>query len=262
MDRPVTAGRAHLGLVPEEKGTMNAHKKVMFVDDEEGVRVGWNRYLSEHGFEVTTAEDGARAIHRLRDQPVDVVVSDLRMPGIDGIQLLEWIHERQPETRFILLTGYGNDEVERRVRELGAFEYLNKPITPDTLAAVVTAATHLKMLPGARAEAPMVFGGTPPTEVVTPERVARARLTEETAAAEAAPETARAEGVEEAARGTEEPPARKSRARASVEILIGLVVAPILGLAFVIFLPIIGFGALFWMLGETLWNAFKPAATT
>ena len=70
---------------------MNAQKKVMFVDDEEGVRVSWNRYLSAHGFDVTTAADGANAISKLRNEEVDVVVSDLRMPGIDGIQLLEWI---------------------------------------------------------------------------------------------------------------------------------------------------------------------------
>lgn len=221
---------------------MNAHKKVMFVDDEEGVRLSWNRYLSEHGFDVSTAEDGAKAISRLREEPVDVVVSDLKMPGVDGIQLLEWLHDRQPQTRFILLTGYGNDEVENRVRELGAFEYLNKPITPDTLAAVVTAATHLKLMPETRVEEPMVF---------------EAPVSEEAAAVQ---ETVEAP-VEVAEVEAEEVEVQKSRARASLEILTGLIVAPLLGLAFVVFLPIIGFGALFWMLGESLWKAFKPATT-
>jgi len=217
---------------------MNAQKdrpmKVMFVDDEEGVRVSWNRYLSAHGFDVTTVEDGAKAISKLRAEPVDVVVSDLKMPGVDGVQLLEWLHDRQPETRFILLTGYGNEAVERKVRELGAFDYLNKPISPDTLAAVVTAATHLKLL--------------------DPEPVVQ-----EEAAVAPAP-------VEEAIPAEEpvlaETPVRaKSGWRRSLEILTGLIVAPLLGLAFVVFLPIIGFGALFWMLGESLWETFKPAAT-
>jgi len=213
---------------------MNAHndrpKKVMFVDDEEGVRLSWNRYLSEHGFDVTTVEDGAKAISKLRAEPVDVVVSDLRMPGIDGVQLLEWLHDSQPETRFILLTGYGNQEVERKVRELGAYEYLNKPISPDTLAAVVTAATHLKLVESAPVEAPVEA-----MVVVAPE-----------------PEPALV---------AEAPVVAKSGWRRSLEILTGLVAAPILGLAFVVFLPIIGFGALFWMLGEGLWSTFKPAAT-
>ena len=205
--------------------------RVMFVDDEEGVRLSWNRYLSAHGFDVTTVENGQEAISTLRAKPVDVVVSDLRMPGVDGIQLLEWLHDEQPETRFILLTGYGNDEVEQKVRELGAFDYLNKPISPDTLAAVVTAATHLKL---------MRTDPTPETPSV------------ETVAVVAEPEPVLAEAVEVKP---------KSAWRRSLEIVTGLVVAPLLGLAFVVFLPVIGFGALFWMLGESLWNTFKPAAT-
>jgi CheY-like chemotaxis protein len=205
--------------------------KVMFVDDEEGVRLSWNRYLSDHGFNVTTVENGQEAISHLRAEPVDVVVSDLRMPGVDGIQLLEWLHDKQPQTRFILLTGYGNAEVEQKVRELGAFDYLNKPISPDTLAAVVTAATHLKLIPTAP---------EPETPVVEAVSVVE----------EAVPVVAEPVEVK-----------RKSALRRSLEILTGLVVAPLLGLAFVVFLPIIGFGALFWMLGESLWNTFKPAAT-
>jgi len=214
---------------------MNAQKKVMFVDDEEGVRVSWNRYLSAHGFDVTTAEDGAKAISKLRNEEVDVVVSDLKMPGVDGIQLLEWIHSKRPDTQFILLTGYGNDEVERTVRQLGAFDYLNKPISPDTLAAVVTAATHLKLFPQ-----------------------------NEAAVADAEPEVmvAEATAVEETpveAQAVTEEPVQKSGLRRTAEIVGGLIAAPILGLAFVIFLPVIGFGALFWMLGESLWDRFRPA---
>jgi len=142
---------------------MNAHKKVMFVDDEEGVRLSWNRYLSAHGFEVSTAEDGAKAISKLRKEPVDVVVSDLKMPSIDGVELLEWIHDKQPHTQFILLTGYGNDAVENRVRELGAFDYLNKPISPDTLAAVVTAASILDL--ARRLETPLALVSRHPEAV-------------------------------------------------------------------------------------------------
>jgi len=212
---------------------MNAHKTVMFVDDEEGVRLSWNRYLSQAGFDVTTAEDGAKAITKLKSQPVDVVVSDLKMPGVDGVQLLLWIHEERPETRFILLTGFGNEEVERRVRDLGAFDYLNKPISPDTLAAVVTAATHLKLMPQ---QGPMTFEA--PKAVEAPVAVE----VEPVAAVEAVPEVL-----------------AKSGLRRTAEVAVGLVAAPLLGLAFVVFLPVIGFGALFWRVGETLKDLFKPA---
>ena len=215
---------------------MNAQKKVMFVDDEEGVRVSWDRYLSSHGFDVTTAEDGAKAISKLRNEEVDVVVSDLKMPGVDGIQLLEWIHSKRPDTQFILLTGYGNEEVERTVRQLGAFDYLNKPISPDTLAAVVTAATHLKLFP--RVE-----------EAVAADAQSEVMEAEATAVEETPVET----------QAVTEEPVQKSGLRRTAEIVGGLIAAPILGLAFVIFLPVIGFGALFWMLGESLWDRFRPA---
>jgi len=178
-------------------------RRVMFVDDEEGVRTSWNRYLVGKGFDVTTAEDGETAVSYLREEPVDVVVADLRMPGLDGLELLEWVHESRPDTRFILLTGYGSDAIERKARELGAYEYLNKPISPETLAAVITAAMQLEALEAAPA------------------------------VAEAAPETA-----------------QRSRVRGAAEIAGGLIVAPLLGLAFVIFLPLIGIGAFLWVVGE------------
>lgn len=211
---------------------MSAQRRVMFVDDEAGVRASWGRYLTEHGFAVTTAETGERAIELLDAEPVDVVVSDLRMPGVDGIGLLEWLHEEHPETRFILLTGYGSEESEQKARELGAFEYLNKPIRPDTLAAVVTAAMHLKLA--------MVMEPTEPESAVEP----------------ATP----IQGTE-AATPEETRTAVKTPGRRALEIGGGLIVAPMLGLAFVMFLPVIGFGALFWMVGERLWGALRPATT-
>ena len=203
---------------------MNANNRVMFVDDEDGVRLSYDRYFSGHGFDVATAENGARAISNLQERPVDVVVADLKMPVLDGVQLLEWIHDEQPDTRFILLTGYGNEEVEERVRSLGAYEYLNKPISPDTLAAVVTAAMHL-----------------PAAEPEAVEEVQEATVEAEVAQAE--------------------PVTVKGPARRTLEIALGLVLAPILGLMFVIFLPVIGFGALFWTLGQSLRDLMKPAHT-
>src|SRR5512140_27986 len=106
---------------------MAPKQRVMFVDDEEGVRQSWDRLLTERGFAVSTAADGARAQARLTEEPADVVVADLRMPRVDGLQLLEWLRKEQPQTRFILVTGFGSDAVEQRARELGAYGYLNKP---------------------------------------------------------------------------------------------------------------------------------------
>jgi DNA-binding response OmpR family regulator len=196
--------------------------KVLFVDDEEAVRQSWDRYLTQNGFNVVTAEDGKRAVNELTNDGVDVVVSDLRMPGIDGLELLAWVHDKKPDTRFILLTGYGNEEVERKARELGAFDYLNKPISPEALSAVITGALHLPKLADADktkaaaaavapAEAPL------PLEVVTvaPKKV-------------------------------------KSAPKTFMQTVGGLILAPILGLAFVLFLPVIGFAMLFKVALEAL----------
>lgn len=189
------------------------NQRVLFVDDEEGVRLSWNRFLTERGFAVSTAEDGARAISRLQQEPVDVVVADLRMPGVDGLQLLQWMHDSTPETRFILLTGYGNEEVERRARELGAYEYLNKPISPETLSAIITAATTLNI---------------PLKGVTTAEA--------EQPAIEMAPASE----------------AQADTAKSPIQMAARLVLAPVIGLAFVLFLPVIGFAAFFKVLAEAI----------
>ncbi len=203
---------------------MRRHGKVLVVDDEESVRRSWNRYLSERDFDVATAEDGKVAMDWLTREPVDVVVADLKMPTVDGMELLEWMKGATPGTPFILLTGYGNDDVKRRVRELGGFEYLDKPVSPEVLAAVVTAAMLKKEREEAAAKA---------AEAVTP--------------VELAPEGTAA--VERGAMGS------------TGQVLTGLVVAPILGLAFVMFLPVIGFAAFFKVAAEAVTKRFKPANT-
>ncbi len=213
---------------------MNAKNRVMFVDDEEVVRTSWNRFLSEQGFDVTTATDGARAISELRENPVDVVVSDLRMPTVDGLELLAWLREEQPDTRFIMLTGYGTEEVERRAKELGAFGYLNKPISPDTLAALVTAATHLKLMDLDVVEAPQKL--EEPVEEVEEQTV---QATSQDGDVQKSHE-----------RGT---------LRESAGIVGGLIAAPIMGLAFVIFLPVIGFVGLTWYVGRALVDAVSAS---
>ncbi len=202
-------------------------RRVMFVDDEEGVRRSWDRLLSDRGFDVTTVEDGERAITQLRDEAADVVVSDLKMPGVDGLQLLEWLHQSQPETRFILLTGYGNDVVERKARELGAYEYLNKPVSPETLAMVIAAA--MQTAPKAQ---PIVEATVLPK--LEEEAQVAALPVEGTVLA-----SARAEEDEEEAES-----AWKTAGK--------LALAPIAGLAFVIFLPVIGFGMFFWVVGQKI----------
>jgi DNA-binding NtrC family response regulator len=203
---------------------MSRDKQVLFVDDEEGVRRSWQRFLQERGVPTTTAPDGASAIDQLSREPVDVVVSDMRMPGKNGLELLEWLKVRQPETRFIMLTGYGNEGLERRVRELGAVDYLEKPVSPEVLAYAVERALAADRMTPRAAEA-----------------VEQRAAVEQAAAVEAVPETAPA-------------------ARQSPLLTLGMIVAaPLLGLAFVLFLPVIGIAALAWVLAGVVKSALRPA---
>lgn len=190
--------------------------RVMVVDDEATVRDSWNRYLTQSGFEVVTAEDGKTAVTELNKKPVDVVISDLRMPGIDGLQLLEWVHDKKPDTPFILLTGYGNEEVERKAKDLGAYGYLNKPISPEALSLMLTGALVQK-----KAE----------------EKQAKAAAA---AVAEALPLEVEARPIELVV-----PEVKPAVRKTLVQTVGGLVLAPIVGLMFVIALPVIGFGMLF-----------------
>ncbi len=207
-------------------------KRVLFVDDEEGVRTSWSRYLSDKGFDVATAEDGERAIASLQEKPADVVVSDLRMPGLDGLMLLEQLRESQPETPFILLTGYGDEELEGKARQLGVYEYLNKPISPEALSAVLTAALQLELQ--SKVEEPVAELG------VAAAKAAHAAPAEMVAPALATPVAA-------------EP---RSQLRSALAVAGGVIVAPLAGLAFVIFMPVIGFLALFRVLGEAVWDVW------
>jgi DNA-binding NtrC family response regulator len=204
-------------------------KRVLFVDDEEGVRKSWSRYLSEEGFDVATAEDGERAIAALKDKPVDVVVSDLRMPGFDGLVLLERMRQSRPDTPFILLTGYGNEDVERKARELGVFRFLNKPIRPETLSAVLTAALQLGLAPKVAEPAPAAAVAEPATRTAP-------------AAMEAVGEAAALPAVAEP----------RSQAVTALKVVAGVAAAPLLGLAFVIFMPVLGFVALFKVAFEAI----------
>ena len=213
---------------------MDAHNRIMFVDDEEGVRLSWNRFLSERGFDVKTVADGNSAISALQEEPVDVVVSDLRMPGADGLDLLSWVKTNRPETRFILLTGYGSEAVERMARELGAFEYLNKPISPEALSTIITAAAQLGLLKDESAER---------AEALETAEVATATV------AEALPDQ---EMLSEAREEAEE---SHGLLRSSAEVMFGLIVAPILGLLFAMALPVIGIGALLWVGFQTARDA-------
>jgi len=110
-----------------------AQKSVLLVEDEEGTRFLLDQILSKAGYRVVLAADGGEALLRLGPDSVDLILSDIHMPNLDGLKLLEILHQHGISTPVILLTGEPSPDVEARGREMGVAEYLRKPVQRDVL---------------------------------------------------------------------------------------------------------------------------------
>ena len=125
--------------------------KILVVDDEEGVRAYLAEALTGAGHDVTTAASGDEALTRLAGQAFQLVLTDLRMPGTDGMTVVRRVRAEQPETEIIVLTAYGTVESAVEAIKLGAFDYLQKPIgSPAELRLVVARALERRQLLTAR----------------------------------------------------------------------------------------------------------------
>jgi DNA-binding NtrC family response regulator len=118
----------------------SARKRILFVDDEPQVLGCLLRLLDREGgrWEMVFASSGQRALHELARQWFDVVVTDMRMPEIDGATVLHAVAEQSPETLRILLTGYADDEALARVRPV-VHQLLEKPCSASVLRAAIEA---------------------------------------------------------------------------------------------------------------------------
>ena len=102
--------------------------RVLVVDDEEGVRGFLAEALEDEGHAVSQAPDARAAFALLRRQGFDLLITDLRMPGMDGLELVRLARAEQPEMETIVLTAHGSVETAVEAMRLGAFDYLQKPI--------------------------------------------------------------------------------------------------------------------------------------
>ncbi|MHC4294234.1 MAG: 4Fe-4S dicluster domain-containing protein [Planctomycetota bacterium] len=110
---------------------------VAVIDDEESIREGCNQLLSENGYRTTVAEDGLRGLELVEKDKPALVIVDLKMPGMDGIEVLERIRRIDPDIVTIVITGYASIESAVAAMRLGAFDYLPKPFTDEKLLEVV-----------------------------------------------------------------------------------------------------------------------------
>ncbi len=124
--------------------------RILIVDDEKSVAFFLAENLTQlhTDYEVETARSGEEALAKLSKQTFHLVVTDLKMPGMNGLELMEKIRERYPHTRLILMTAYGNTRVETTAYRLGACRYINKPFKINELNAAVSTALSETEAPG------------------------------------------------------------------------------------------------------------------
>ncbi|MBE0429153.1 MAG: response regulator [Thermoleophilia bacterium] len=114
--------------------------KVLLVDDEEEFVKTLSERLQMRDVDSSPVFDGEQAMEAMSDEEPDVMVLDLKMPGIHGLDVLQWVKKFHPEVQVIILTGYGTERDEERARKLGAFDYLKKPVETDSLLGKIRSA--------------------------------------------------------------------------------------------------------------------------
>ncbi len=122
--------------------------KVLILDDEPIVGKFLKPALMKHEMEVEIFQDPDQALARMNETKFDVVVTDIRMKGMDGLKVLEWIRPRYPRTKVIVITGYGSREIEREALSRGAFAFITKPFKPRDLHFVIQKAAKALGHPG------------------------------------------------------------------------------------------------------------------
>ncbi len=200
---------------------MSALRKVLVVDDDPVVGRSYDRVLSNKGYAVIEAHNADEALEKMRNEEYDLVVTDIRMPGMDGLELAETVKARRPWTPVVIVTGYGSAADEARAKAAGVKAFLHKPLSPE-------------MIEGSAAEA--------------------LHRTEGTSAPVAAewldPASASVAAMVEAA--SIEPAAEAVGAESRLKNIALFMAAPFIGLVYAVFLPFVGLGMLAWMGAKAL----------
>ncbi len=111
-------------------------KRVLVVDDDQVVGKSFERVLTDKGYHVDTALSGREAFEKYAGADFDMVFTDLKMPGQDGLEVARRIKEMNPWLPIVIVTGYGTQEAEEKARAIGVQEFLQKPLTPTIIEEV------------------------------------------------------------------------------------------------------------------------------
>lgn len=115
---------------------MKTRAQVLVIDDDAVVGRSFERVLTEKGYDVVTALSGEQGLKDMDSTDYDLVFTDIKMPGIDGIEVAERIKAKCPWTPVVVITGYGTEENEARASVLGVNGFVRKPLTPDMIESI------------------------------------------------------------------------------------------------------------------------------
>jgi CheY-like chemotaxis protein len=195
----------------EKEEAMSTLRKVLVVDDDPVISRSFNRVLAGKGYIVVSAENGQDALNKVAKEEYDAVFTDIRMPGMDGIEVAEQLRAKQPWIPVVIITGYGSPDNEARAEAAGVKGFLHKPLSPEMIEKSVTATV---------ATAQPVPAEVPQAAAVSAQPIAVGKKT-----------------------------AGRNIAVFLKDVLMFLA-APFIGLAFIALFPFIGLGMLAWMGGQ------------
>ena len=116
---------------------LQEYRRILVVDDEENARVALSKILTHDGYEVSSAGNGLEALNFLRSNDVELIITDLNMPEMNGLMFLRELNRSYPTSKVIMITAYGEVESYLEAITLGAFEYINKPVKYDDLKKII-----------------------------------------------------------------------------------------------------------------------------
>ncbi len=116
--------------------------KILIIDDEHAIRETLDMFLREKGYKVTTSEDGEKGLISVQRERPDIVILDIRLPGMNGLEVLRRIKQTEDDIHVIVITAYDDLETTKTAIALGAYEYIHKPLDADELEMAVEKAVN------------------------------------------------------------------------------------------------------------------------
>lgn len=120
--------------------------KLLIIDDEPLIRMSLHDGLNDSTLEVTTAKSGAEAIELIKSDNFDFIITDLKLPNINGMEILKFVKNISPKTSVIIMTAYGTTETAVEAIKMGAFDYIAKPFSIEEIKIILSRAKKLIML--------------------------------------------------------------------------------------------------------------------